>query len=107
MLLPQKCRGWSPAPPSEIYDLEHQENVTHVLTTAAWRLAPAATGRTFLLEADLDGDKVLKEDVVDVRVVEVKELFQLRGLGIFCKREEENQSCQSILTTVNCRDIPK
>lgn len=35
MLLPQKCRGWSPAPPSEIYDLERQENVTHVLTTAA------------------------------------------------------------------------
>lgn len=35
------------------------------------------TGHTFLLEADLDRDKVLKEDIVDVRVVKVKELFQL------------------------------
>lgn len=32
---------------------------------------------TFLLEADLDGDKVLEEDIVDVRVVQVEELFQL------------------------------
>lgn len=32
---------------------------------------------TFLLEADLDCDKVLKEHIVDVRVVKVKELFQL------------------------------
>lgn len=32
---------------------------------------------TFLFEADLDCNKVLKEDIVDVRVVKVKELFQL------------------------------
>lgn len=33
MVLPQKCKGWSPAPPSEIYGLKNQENFTNVLTT--------------------------------------------------------------------------
>lgn len=47
--------------------------------------------RTFLLEADLDRDKVLKEDIIDVRVVEVKELLQLRGLGILWKSGVANQ----------------
>lgn len=44
--------------------------------------------RTFLLEADLDGDEVLEEDIVNVGVVQVKELLQLCGLGIFCKVKE-------------------
>lgn len=41
-----------------------------------------------MLEADLDGDEVLEEDIVNVRVVQVKELFQLGGLGILCKIKE-------------------
>lgn len=44
--------------------------------------------RTFLLEADLDGDEVLEEDIVNVGVVQVKELLQLCGLGILCKVKE-------------------
>lgn len=44
---------------------------------------------TFLLEADLDGDKVLEEDIVYVGVVEVKELFQLCRLGIFWKTRRD------------------
>lgn len=43
---------------------------------------------TFLLEADLDSDEVLEEDIVNVGVVQVKELFQLCGLGILCKIKE-------------------
>lgn len=35
---------------------------------------------TFLLEADLNGDKVFKEDIVDMGVVHVKELFQIWSL---------------------------
>lgn len=41
--------------------------------------------RTFLLEADLDGDEVLEEDIVNVGVVQVKELLQLCRLGVLCK----------------------
>lgn len=33
--------------------------------------------RTFLLEADLNGNKVLKEHIVDVGAVHVEELLQL------------------------------
>lgn len=34
-----------------------------------------AVKRTFLLEADFDGDKVLKEDIVDVGVVQIEEML--------------------------------
>lgn len=44
--------------------------------------------RTFLLEADLDGDEVLEEDIVNVGVVQVKELLQLRRLSVLCKTTE-------------------
>lgn len=38
---------------------------------------------TFLLEADLNGDKILKENIVDMRIVQVEELLQLGRLRIF------------------------
>lgn len=101
MLLPQKWKGWSPAPPSEIYDLKHQENFSNELTAKVWCLALNMTEHTFLLEADLDCDKVLKEDIVDVRVVKVKELFQLWRFGIFWKNKKGNQRWWSALITHN------
>lgn len=47
--------------------------------------------RTFLFEADLNGDKVLKEDIIDMRVIQIKELFQLCRLSIFWKIKDSQK----------------
>ena len=44
---------------------------------------------TFLFEADFDGDKVLEEDIVDMGVVLVEEVFQVTRLSILCREEKE------------------
>lgn len=61
--------------------------------------------RTFLLEADLDGDEVLKEDIVNVGVVQVEELFQLCRLSILCKIKETVEDCSKTVHPEHLENI--
>lgn len=73
----------------------------HLFISTLWKLNNQSSAslsgswhrvkRTLLFEADLNGDKVLKEDIVDMGVVQVEELFQFWWLCIFWKMRKEKK----------------